>query len=49
VEFARKVEKAVLDTVASGKMTGDLALITTNSNVEVMDLEGFLKEVASKI
>ena len=49
VEFAHKVEKAVLDTVASGKMTGDLALITTNSNVEVMDLDGFLTEVASKI
>ena len=49
VDFAKCVEKAVLDTVADGKMTGDLALITTKSNVQVMDLDGFLTEVASKL
>jgi isocitrate dehydrogenase len=49
VDFAKRTEKAVLDTVADGKMTGDLALITTKSNVQVMDLDGFLTEVASKL
>ena len=49
VDFAKRTEKAVLDTVADGKMTGDLALITTKSNVQVMDLDGFLNEVASKL
>ena len=49
VDFAKRTEKAVLDTVADGKMTGDLALITTKTNVQVMDLDGFLNEVASKL
>ena len=49
VDFAHRTEKAVLATVAAGKMTGDLALITTNPNVQVMDLDGFLTEVASKL
>lgn len=49
VDFAHRTEKAVLATVAAGKMTGDLALITTNPNVQVMDLDGFLAEVASKL
>lgn len=49
VDFAQRVEKSVLDTVSEGKMTGDLALITTKANVQVMDLDGFLTEVASKL
>ena len=49
MDFARRVEKAVLDTVGSGKMTGDLAMISTLPDVEVLDLDGFLAEIASKI
>lgn len=49
VEFAQNVEAAVLDTVSSGKMTGDLALITNIPDVKILDLDGFLMEVASKI
>lgn len=48
-DFARRVEESVLSTVASGKMTGDLALLSTLPSVEVLDLDGFLKEVASKL
>lgn len=47
--FARNMEAAVLSTVASGKMTGDLAAISTLPSVQVLDLEGFLKEVAAKL
>jgi len=47
--FARNMEAAVLSTVASGKMTGDLAAISTLPSVKVLDLEGFLKEVAAKL
>ena len=49
VDFARRTEKAVLDTVAEGKMTGDLALITSKTDVQVMDLDGFLNAVAEKL
>ncbi len=49
VDFAKRTEKAVLETVASGKMTGDLALLSTAENIQVLDLDGFLKEVASKL
>ena len=49
VDFAKRTEKAVLDTVASGKMTGDLALLSTAENIQVLDLDGFLTEVASKL
>lgn len=47
--FAHNMEAAVLSTVASGKMTGDLAAISTLPSVQVLDLEGFLKEVAAKL
>ena len=49
VDFARRTEKAVLDTVAEGKMTGDLALIASKTDVQVMDLDGFLNAVAEKL
>ena len=48
-DFARRAENAVLSTVASGKMTGDLALLSSLPSVQVLDLEEFLQEVASKL
>ena len=46
MEFADKLEKATLDTIESGKMTKDLALITTIENPTVLNSEGFIKEIA---
>ena len=43
--FADKLEKATIDTIESGKMTKDLALITTLPDVTVLNSEDFIKEV----
>ncbi len=48
-DFARRTEDAVLATVASGKMTGDLALLTSIPDAEVLDLDGFLNAVAARL
>ncbi len=44
-EFADKLEKATLDTIESGRMTKDLALITTLENVTVLNSGDFIKEI----
>lgn len=41
-QFADKLEKATLSTIESGKMTKDLALITTIENPTVLNSEGFI-------
>lgn len=43
--FADKLEKAVLQTIENGEMTGDLALISTNPNKKVLDSEEFIKAI----
>lgn len=43
--FADKLEKATLSTIESGKMTKDLALITSLENVTVLSSEGFIKAI----
>ena len=40
--FADKLEKATLDTIAAGKMTKDLALITSLENVSVLNSKDFI-------
>ena len=45
MEFADKLERATLSTIESGKMTKDLALITTLDNVTVLNSEEFIKEI----
>lgn len=45
VEFADRLEKATLSTIESGKMTKDLALITSLSDVAVLNSEGFIKAI----
>ena len=42
MRFADLLEEATLETIESGKMTGDLALITTLENVEKLDTEAFI-------
>ncbi|MBR5800205.1 MAG: NADP-dependent isocitrate dehydrogenase [Lachnospiraceae bacterium] len=43
--FADKLEKATLKTIEDGKMTKDLALITSLENVTVLNSEGFIKAI----
>lgn len=43
--FADKLEKATLSTIESGKMTKDLALITSLKDVTVLNSEGFIKAI----
>ena len=45
MNFADKLERASLKTIEDGKMTKDLALITTLQNPVVLSSEGFIKEV----
>ena len=47
--FADKLEKATLSTIESGKMTKDLALITTLKDVEVLNSEQFIKAIREKL
>lgn len=44
-DFADKLEKACIQTIEDGKMTKDLALITTNPSPVVLNSEGFIKAV----
>ena len=48
-DYADKLEKACISTIESGKMTKDLALITTLENPTVLDSEGFIKAVRSTL
>lgn len=43
--YADRMEKAVIATIESGKMTKDLALITSLENVTVLNSEDFIKAV----
>ncbi len=43
--FADKMEKATVRTIEEGKMTKDLALITSLKDVVVLNSEGFIKAV----
>lgn len=45
MEFADKLEKATLSTIEAGKMTKDLALITTLKDVTVLNSQDFIKEI----
>ena len=44
-DYANRMEKAVIATIESGKMTKDLALITSLENVTVLNSEDFIKAV----
>ena len=45
MEFADKLEQATIKTIEDGKMTKDLALITTMKNVTVLNSENFIKAI----
>lgn len=44
-KFADDLEKACIQTIEDGKMTKDLALITTNENPTVLNSEDFIKAI----
>lgn len=48
-EFADKLEKATVDTIESGIMTGDLALLSKLPNKKKVDTQEFLLEVNKKL
>ena len=47
--FADKLEKATIDTIESGRMTKDLALITTLPDVTVCDSAQFIGEIRKEL
>ncbi len=48
-EFADKLEKATIQTIEEGVMTGDLYLLSNLENKQKVDTETFLKEVAVRL
>ena len=44
-DFADKLEKACIKTIEDGKMTNDLAIITTMENPTVLNSEDFIKAI----
>ena len=49
VSFADKLEDATIETIESGIMTKDLVSITTLENVQGVNSETFIKEIAKKL
>lgn len=49
VDFASKLEQAVITTIEEGVMTGDLALLSTLENKRKVNTEEFLKEVQIRL
>ena len=45
ITYANDMERAVLWTIESGRMTKDLALITSLENVKVLNSQDFIKEI----
>ena len=49
VKFANQLEKATLKTIENGKMTGDLALITSLENVTKLNSEDFILAIQEEL
>ena len=49
VEFADKLEKASISTIDSGKMTKDLAMLTTIENVQTLNSFDFIKAIRTNL
>ena len=49
MDFADRLEEATIRTIEEGKMTKDLALITTMGNPTVLNSEGFIKAIAENL
>lgn len=46
IDFADKLEKASIETIEDGVMTGDLAALSSLDNITKVDTEAFLTEIA---
>lgn len=44
-DFADKLEKACIKTIEDGRMTNDLAIITSMENPTVLNSEDFIKAI----
>ena len=49
MEFADRLEKASLDTIEAGEMTGDLARITTLDNPKTLNSLDFIQAIAKRL
>ncbi len=49
ISFADKLEKATINTIEDGVMTGDLALLSTLPNKKKVDTEEFLLEINERL
>ena len=49
MDFADRLEEATIRTIEEGKMTKDLALITSIENPTVLNSEGFIKAVREEL
>ena len=49
VDFANRLERAVIDTIEAGEMTGDLLLITSLENARKLSTQDFIKAIASRL
>ena len=49
MNFADMLEKATIDTIESGIMTGDLASMSTLENIRKVDTEEFLVEIGKRL
>ncbi len=49
VDFARRLEKATLDTIESGEMTGDLAKIAQPPATKILDSWQFIDAIAARL
>lgn len=49
MDFADKLEKASIQTIEDGVMTGDLAALSSLDNITKVDTEAFLTEIAKRL
>ena len=49
VNFANRLEKATIDTIEAGEMTGDLARITTFENPTTLNTHDFIGAIAGRL
>lgn len=49
IDFARRLEKATLDTIESGEMTGDLAKIAQPPATKILDSWQFIDAIAARL
>ncbi|MCI8815070.1 MAG: NADP-dependent isocitrate dehydrogenase, partial [Lachnospiraceae bacterium] len=49
IQFSHKLEQATLQTIEEGKMTGDLAAMTTIPNPTILNSRAFIQAIAANL